>query len=265
MDDIAVFDHVLATVHALLIEEGLQDAAILVRSSPANVERTGWDNWNGGINLWTVSFSLAPHEYAKLGARRAGLEDQISKRLEVVLAQTTEDSYSVRIVPLILVEPNWREAPVVLSEGARRNIIDIFNLEKISWSGRLNEVEFLARLFDLAQLPSSDSRFKDAASDIWQHRVNNADDWDDNWVFFDDRFNLLKGSTEVFLRLLCETVHPVVRPDRGRALFLVGLFNDQLRPENWELFEDEKIAGRPWFAFRRQGGNKERAVSRART
>lgn len=39
------------------------------------------------------------------------------------------------------------------------------------------------------QLPSYDPRCADAAGDIWQHRENNLD-WEDDWVFTDDRFEL---------------------------------------------------------------------------
>ena len=76
-----------------------------------------------------------------------------------------------------------------ISELTRRDIIDAMKVEGIDWSGRLDEPQFLMRLFDLNALPSTDPRFSDAAGDIWQHRINN-DDWDDDWVFYDRRFNL---------------------------------------------------------------------------
>ena len=97
-----------------------------------------------------------------------------------------------------------------ISEATRRDIFDSIVIEKVSWNGRLEEPDFLARLYDLKSMPSSDSRFSDAYDDIWQHRINNYD-WDDYWVFTDTRFNLLHGEDEMFLRFLCETLHPVVR------------------------------------------------------
>lgn len=62
-----------------------------------------------------------------------------------------------------------------ITELTRRDIIDSIASETSSWSGRLEEAEFLGRLFDLQKLPSTDSRFSDASGDIWQHRVNKYD------------------------------------------------------------------------------------------
>ncbi|WP_158516316.1 hypothetical protein [Bosea vaviloviae] len=77
------------------------------------------------------------------------------------------------------------EAPNQISEITRRTIIDTFSVANISWAGRLQDDEFLSRLYDLSKLPSFDHRYKDAAGDIYQHTVRNADDWDSGWVFYD--------------------------------------------------------------------------------
>ena len=44
---------------------------------------------------------------------------------------------------------------------------------------------------------------------MWQHRVNNFD-WNDDWVFYDSRFNILYAEDDIFPRFLCEMLHPVV-------------------------------------------------------
>jgi hypothetical protein len=49
-----------------------------------------------------------------------------------------------------------------ISEATRRDIFDSFIIDNIPWSGRLEEPDFLARLFDLKSLPTTDIRFKDA-------------------------------------------------------------------------------------------------------
>jgi hypothetical protein len=114
-----------------------------------------------------------------------------------------------------------------ISQITRRDVIDAIAVEKINWSGRLEESEFLSRLFNLASLLSYDHRFTDAAGDIWQHRANNYDG-DEDWVFYDARFNLMNGDDETFLAFLCETIHPVVRPDPTEAERICQLYNQYL-------------------------------------
>jgi hypothetical protein len=146
----------------------------------------------------------------------------------------------------------------------RQNIIDGLRMEKISWSGQLEEVEFLERIFDLKRMPSTDGRFESAAGDIWQHRVNNYD-WDDDWVFGDSRFDLINCDLNIFLNFLCQIVHPVVRPDRAQSQAIVQQFNDQLRQIGWHLVEVEKIGGRPRFEAQPYGGSGGRSLTRARS
>jgi hypothetical protein len=257
-------EQVLATVHSLLRAENMDEAARIVRAYPAREEQTGYDNWNGGTGIWEIQFEVPAEEYARLGAKRDQLEEQISARLKTVLEQETQDWYSAKIVPAKERRSEWRSDDAGLPRQIRVNILDGLRLEDVAWHGKLDDVEFLSRLYDLQQLPSTDSRFKDAAGDIWQHRHNN-DDWERDWVLTDSRFNLIDGPTDRFLRFLCEIVHPVVRPDRDEALKLVVHFNDQLRQAGWELYEEERIAGRPRFAYRQLSDNASRAVLRAKT
>ncbi|MEF9386523.1 abortive infection family protein [Ralstonia solanacearum species complex bacterium KE056] len=257
-------EQLLATVHALLRAEGVEDAARIVRTYPAREEQTGYDNWNGGTGFWEIQFEVPAEEYARLGTKRAQLEEHISARLKTVLERETQDLYSAKIIPAKERRSDWRSESSDLPRHIRVNMLDYLRLEGIPWYGELDDVEFLSRLYDLQHLPSTDSRFKDAAGDIWQHRYNN-DDWEADWVFGDARFNLVDGPADQFLRFLCEMVHPVVRPDRDEAIKLVAHFNNLLRQAGWEIYEEEKIAGHPRFSYRQLSGNASRAVSRAKT
>jgi hypothetical protein len=120
----------------------------------------------------------------------------------------------------------------------------------VNWCGRLEEPNFLKRIFDVDSMPSHDGRFKTASSDIWQHRVNN-NDWSNDWVFDDSRFELMTGPGETFLRFLCEMLHPIVRNDLEEVAMLKDSINEFLRPDGVELFETSRISGRPVFAVRR--------------
>jgi hypothetical protein len=150
-----------------------------------------------------------------------------------------------------------------ISQLTRRDIVDSIIAEKVNWCGRLEESEFLSRLFDLQNLPSTDSRFKTAAGDIWQHRVNNFD-WDEDWVFYDDRFNLMNGDDEVFLRFLCETLHPVVRSDVTEAERLCQMYNQFLRNDGFQLAERTRVSGKPVYVGRYIGVVATPGLSAAR-
>jgi len=136
-----------------------------------------------------------------------------------------------------------------ISEATRRDIIDAMVVECVGWSGRLEEPDFLSRLFDLKSLTSRDHRYTTAYADIHKHRVMN-NDWEPDWVFYDARFNLLRGDDEVFLRFLCEMLHPVVRSDPEEVQRLRQAFNGFLSQDGYELVERMRLSGRPVFAAR---------------
>jgi hypothetical protein len=143
----------------------------------------------------------------------------------------------------------------------RREIFDYVRTDGGPWWGRLDEVDFLARVFDLEALPSTDSRFKTASGDIWQHRINNPTDWDDDWVFSDSRFELASGPDEILLEFLAQMVHPVVQPDIDRAREIVEHVNELLAPDGWTLKEHKQISGRPVYAAARTGTGTGTAVA----
>ena len=124
-----------------------------------------------------------------------------------------------------------------ITEPTRRNIADELDLHNMAPNGRLDEVEFFSRLFNLRELPTRDyraSQFPNMAADLYQHRINN-DDWSDGWWWTDDRLDLLHAPDEVFLRFLAEMVHPIVRPDQEERDAYLGIFNKHLAAEGWEI------------------------------
>lgn len=142
----------------------------------------------------------------------------------------------------------------------RRDIFDLLEIgiveeeseSKYSYfSMREEEVDFLGRLFDLDSLPSTDSRFKNARGDIWQHTVNN-NDWDGMWVKEDSRF--LGGcSDETLLNFLAELFHPIVRNDKLPWQKLLEAINELLKADGFELVETKKISGHSVYGWRQLG------------
>lgn len=258
-------DPALATAAKLLDAEGLSLASTILRAARATFEQTGYDNWNGGTNIYTLWLRIPPETYASLGTSRDLVQTQIHERLKPIIEQSSDDWFSVRIAPLVTADTSWRAQSGGIARQTRITIIDVFRIREIPWAGDMEEVEFLERLFDLRALPSHDPRHTDAAGDIWRHRVANPQDWKDDWVFSDRRFHLLDGPDDVFLRFLCESVHPAVRPSRNEALQLISEFNAALAVDGWYLIEEEPIGGHPRFVPKRGLGPHRTALSRART
>lgn len=148
-----------------------------------------------------------------------------------------------------------------ISEITKRDIMDLFKFgldipvfwetEKVQYNyfGRLEEIEFLKRLYDLKKMPSLDRRYSNAEGDIWQHTVNN-DDYSFCWVFEDERFQLKDGSDEVFLRFICEIFHPTVRDEKGYWKEFLAEINKLLQNDGYEIYSAKKISNRDVFSWR---------------
>ena len=143
-----------------------------------------------------------------------------------------------------------------ISEVTRRAILDFLSVSDSHWAGRLSDSEFLSRIYDLETLPSTDYRFSSAASDIAQHR-DYWTDWDEDWIFHDDRFNLLHVTDEQFARFLSETIHPVVREDEEETLTLLTAYNERLKVDGWSLVTVEQLSGRPVYVAQASGRRHE--------
>lgn len=153
---------------------------------------------------------------------------------------------------------SWRPTPPnrtsirtdsALTEVTRRRIVDV--LTTADWTGGLGDLRFLERLYNLDALPSYDSRFTTAREDISKHRYAN-DDWDNDWIFSDDRFGLSRGQDETLLRFLSETLHPAVRTDEDEVARLLTALNCALAPDGYQLEPAAAISGSPVYRARRR-------------
>lgn len=130
-------------------------------------------------------------------------------------------------------------------------IDEFFEIKPITYHyfGRLEEIDFLKRIYDLEKMPSHDSRSENAEIDIWKHTVNN-DDYPPCWVFEDERFQLQNGSDEIYLKFICEIFHPAVRNEKGYWKEFLTETNKFLKNDGYELYPDKKISNRDAYAWR---------------
>lgn len=139
-----------------------------------------------------------------------------------------------------------------ITELTRRDIVDFIMLEGVNWAGRFEEPDFLKRIYNLEEMKSTDGRFRNAYGDIFQHRINN-EDWDNDWVFYDARFDLMNGQDESFLRFLCEMLHPAVRSNVDEVMNICSGLNSFLKHDGFQLVEVKRMSGKPVFEGREVG------------
>ena len=258
----------LPTVAELLRQKGEHDALRTMSQADIEIDEIGYDNWNGGTELWTVFLRVPVSVFVSIEDSRNEIAGIISKNLELVTGKDNGYWVSAEISPMRAAPPGRRLPDGKISERTRAAILDEMRARETVWHGALDEIAFLSRIFDLTSLPSHDSRFQNAEQDIWQHCINNFD-WPQDWVYSDPRFRLYAAEQDIFLKFICEVLHPIVRKDDAEQDALARAFNGHLRADGWELVEDAIIDGRPAYVPQRKvhglGGSVQRIKAVAAT
>lgn len=100
----------------------------------------------------------------------------------------------------------------------------------------IESVEFFDQILNLRLLPSTDSRYKDARGDFFQHYINN-NDWSLEYILL-DRFNFLQ-SDELFFKLLELTISPTINSSQDDIQFFFHTLNPILNKENLEFYVEK--------------------------
>ena len=142
----------------------------------------------------------------------------------------------------------------------RRDIFDLFKkgITEDNWLttetiyypyyGRFEIVDFLKRLYNLADWESQDSRVDNAEKEITMH-IHNGD-YPDNWIFEDERFQLFHGEDYILLNFICEVFHPEVRDENGIWERYLERINALLKEDGYEIAATSKLSGRDVFSWR---------------
>ncbi|OKI41577.1 hypothetical protein A6A29_37145 [Streptomyces sp. TSRI0281] len=243
-----------------------------LRYTDSSVRRTNFESYAAAVD-WTdrghVTRALRVFEDMIRTGLREGWSgpwlDDLAERMQQDGLQIDERGRITEIpgtlTPAVPTQGSSRTGNlrVALTEVSRRRIAEA--LSTTDWTGGLGDLSFLERLYDLDALPSHDSRFATAREDIAKHRYAN-DDWDNDWIFSDDRFGLGRGPDETLLRFLSETVHPTVRTDEQEVAHLVTVLNTVLAPDGYILEPATVISGYPVYRASRLA---DRAASGAST
>jgi AbiJ N-terminal domain 3/TIR domain len=145
--------------------------------------------------------------------------------------------------------------PKKMTEVTRRDLVDLLLLRDRPFHGRLDLMSFLRRIWTLDSMASTDSRFDNAAGDIWQHMVNNSD-WSFSELLY-ERLDVLGLPDEQFGRFLEMCVHPLVLPDKVASQELVRLMNSFLLNDGFLLQESEHLSGKLVYKLTAAAGDPQ--------
>ena len=217
---------------------------LLIDNSEYRIVESSYDNWNGGTYGYTLDFIIPYEVYIKIIGKREKYKEDILQHIRVITEDFQNEFFEgVSFIPAT-------KTKIEISKLTRRDIFDYIQMNNIIWNGRLSEPDFLKRIYDLEKMESYDSRFPTAEADIWQHRINN-EDWDDYWIFDDDRFSLIDCEDELLLKFLCEMIHPVVRNEIIEVNRIKQTINSLIINDGFELFETTRISNKPIFSGRK--------------
>jgi len=111
----------------------------------------------------------------------------------------------------------------------KQHIVDELKSRHVIWFGKLD---------DMNNLPSNDPRYENMQGDFWQHRINNPNDWDDDWIYSDERIGLMKND-QLFSDFLIELLHPSTR-EGSDSKSLKDMINYYLKKDGYQIVEDEE-------------------------
>lgn len=105
---------------------------------------------------------------------------------------------------------------------------------------KLDMIDFLKRIWDLDNMPSTDRRVKSASEDICQHIEINSD-WDIDYLLI-TYLKLQHCEMSIFIKFLEEIVHPIVR-DEDEQLKIINEIDNYLVRDGYKYEKVSEISG----------------------
>lgn len=121
-----------------------------------------------------------------------------------------------------------------------------------SFLGKYEEYDgiltFLSKIWNLKEMPSSDSRYKNAFEDAQQHIVNNSD-WTFEYLFL-ERLNLIDDDEKYFISFIETVVNPTVRKNRDEITLYVSKINSIISATGYKLILTDYFEELPVYRYK---------------
>lgn len=127
-------------------------------------------------------------------------------------------------------------------------IVDYQEHEKVFYYyGRRNQIQFMERLYNLDT--SANGGSETLRQEIYRHTIQN-DDYPYGWLFEDERFGLVNGDDETFLKFIAMMFHPVIRNEECDWESALNEINSLLQQDGYEIYDSGKVSGKSVYSYR---------------
>lgn len=127
-------------------------------------------------------------------------------------------------------------------------IVDYQEHEKVFYYyGRRNQIQFMERLYNLDI--SANGGSETLRQEIYRHTIQN-DDYPYGWLFEDERFGLVNGDDETFLKFIAMMFHPVIRNEECDWESALNEINSLLQQDGYEIYDSGKVSGKSVYSYR---------------
>jgi ABC-type cobalamin/Fe3+-siderophores transport system ATPase subunit len=123
-----------------------------------------------------------------------------------------------------------------LSHTIKKELFSAINAQPDAFGSGYDEeslFEFISEIWDLENMPSSDSRYDNASQDIVQHTIRNHD-WETDSLFL-DHLNLAGDDDDIFIRFIEQILAPKYRKNGDEIRRFVLLIDPYLEKDGYKL------------------------------
>lgn len=199
------FRPVLDTAKELLRAQNRNDIVVVLNNAEISVQQTGYDNWNGGINFYTMYIDVDVSEFVKLELELDSVEKNIATVLNTATRYTDSEVFSgVVISPKSNSKIDWSLTDLSKQELLQR--IDYLKNTMISVSTggqRIQDVEQQYR-----------QSYNEVKQELKKLDINNPNHYSDLWTWYgkwrnefptyQERRNYINAMYEQLINILAE-------------------------------------------------------------
>jgi len=205
------FRKIVYTISELLKADREDDLFEILGTSDINIEQTGYDNWNGGINFYTVYLNVSVETFVKIRDRIERIETDLLARFELGTRHLENEVVSgIRIIPKAQPKIDWsRIAGHNTKEGLLKDVEFLKNtMISVATGGqRIQEINdtYKSKYHSVSkQLQRLQLQNPDPFLDLWDWYGK----WSSDFSTYRERRSYIREMFSSLIQILEETEAP---------------------------------------------------------